>query len=259
MSIKLPPFGKYLDKLHEAGIETGSARGFWGGVNQNGGLVVTSWIDANDGNGRFYLWRPPTNHGGLKAAWELGNIRPGVEVSVILLRQRGNVALCNGPRSVAEAALLPDKWLVMQMVTDQKWQALMEPKPFLEITVYSPSSDGNKIHDVTIQVVHGYRKQKFELNFTSPLDRSEVSKAALAEFRKIAERLSDMTQNIDNYIVDTSPGHVQVDGMRDVLKFGTLARNIVRDEFQIFAVAAKWIAKNQLELDFHYPKRGAAA
>jgi hypothetical protein len=41
MPIQLPPFGKFLDKLHEAGVETGTARGFWGALDNDGGLVVT--------------------------------------------------------------------------------------------------------------------------------------------------------------------------------------------------------------------------
>ncbi len=259
MPIKLPPFGKYLDKLHDAGVETGTARGFWGGIDKDGGLVVSSWLDANDGNGRFYLWRPPTNHGGLKAAWELGNVRPGVEVTLILLRQRGNVALGKGPRSVAEAALFREKWRVVRMINDQKWQALIEPKPYLEIAGYSPSVDGDKIHEVTIEVVQGFRTQSFNVHFNSPLSYSDVGEASLQEFCKIAAQVSGMTPNIDRYICDAMPGQIQIEGRRDVLEFGTLARNIVRDEFLIFAATVNWIAKTQTHLDFHYPKRGTAA
>jgi hypothetical protein len=80
---------------------------FWGGENSDGEIVVTSWIDANDGAGRFRIWRPKTNHGGLKAQWEVGNIRVGTEVRLILLRQRGNVPLdTDVNRTVA-------RWLVL--------------------------------------------------------------------------------------------------------------------------------------------------
>ena len=58
----IPPFGKFLEKLHAAGVQTGTARGFWGGVATDGNIVVTSWTDANDGSGRFYIGcgRPTT-------------------------------------------------------------------------------------------------------------------------------------------------------------------------------------------------------
>ena len=123
--IKLPPFGSFHTALHAAGISTGTARGFWGGVTAEGGIVVTSWTDSNDGNG-FYIWRPRTNHGGLKTAWEIGNIRLGTEVTLILLRQRGSAPI-GTPRSVAEAALMPQKWRVVKLVSDEGWQAVIEP------------------------------------------------------------------------------------------------------------------------------------
>ncbi len=126
---KLPPFGKFLDALNAAGVRTRTARGFWGGVTADGGIVVTAWTDGNDGNGRFYIWRPNTNHGGLKTEWEVGNIRVGVEVRLILLRQRGNVPIEGEARSVAGAALMPGKWRVVELVTDKSWRAVIEPVP----------------------------------------------------------------------------------------------------------------------------------
>jgi hypothetical protein len=126
---KLPPFGKFLDALNAAGVETRTARGFWGGVTDEGEIVVTSWTDGNDGTGRFYIWRPNTNHGGLKTAWEVGNIRAGTEVRMILLRQRGNVPLGHEGRSVAGAALMPGKWRVRELIADKNWHAVIEPLP----------------------------------------------------------------------------------------------------------------------------------
>jgi len=126
---KLPPFGKFLVALNAAGVTTGSARGFWGGVTPDGVIVVTSWTDANDGAGRFYIWRPSTNHGGLKTAWEVGNIRAGTEVRLILLRQRGKEPIGGPSRSVAEAALMPGKWRVTELVSDKSWHAVVEPVP----------------------------------------------------------------------------------------------------------------------------------
>ena len=127
LPIKLPPFGKFVDALNAAGVKTATARGFWGGVNDNGELVVTIWTDAHDKTGKFYLWRPKTNHGGLKTQWELGNITVGSEVRVILLRQRGNVPLGQYGRTVAGAALLPGNWRVAKLVGDEHWHALVEP------------------------------------------------------------------------------------------------------------------------------------
>jgi hypothetical protein len=124
---KLPPFGKFLDMLNAAGVRTRSARGFWGGVNGDGEIVVTSWIDGNDGAGRFYIWRPKTNHGGLRAEWEVGNIRVGTEVRMILLRQRGNLPIGEHGRSVGGAVLMPGKWRVAEMISDKDWQAIIEP------------------------------------------------------------------------------------------------------------------------------------
>jgi len=130
MNIKLPPSTKYLDALNAAGVETRTARGFWGGVASDGTIVVTSWTDANDGNGRFYLWRPKTNHGGLRTQWEVGNIRTGTEVRLILLEQRGRLPIGEPGRSVACAYQMPAKWRVVEIVADKEWQAVIEePAP----------------------------------------------------------------------------------------------------------------------------------
>jgi hypothetical protein len=129
---KLPPFGKLIDALNAAGVETASARGFWGGVNSSGEIVVTSWIDANDGAGRFRIARPKTNHGGLKAQWEVGNIRNGTEVRLILLRQRGNLPLGGGSRTVGGAVLMPGRWRVVDTSFNegrQRPEAIIEPAP----------------------------------------------------------------------------------------------------------------------------------
>lgn len=123
--LQTPPFGTFLAALNGAGVATGSARGFWGGVTPEGKIVVTSWTDLNDGHGRFYIWRPKANHGGLKTAWEVGNIRVGTEVRMVLLRQRGN-AVIGEPRCVAGAALMPGLWRVVEMVANEDWQAVIE-------------------------------------------------------------------------------------------------------------------------------------
>ncbi|MBL8904836.1 MAG: hypothetical protein KBF54_13050 [Rhizobiales bacterium] len=122
-----PAFGSFLEALVASGVETKTARRFWGGVTKEGDIVVTTWTDTNDGKGQFYIYKPRTNHGGLKVAWELGNMRVGTEVSVILLRQRGNVPEGEGSRTVAGAALLPWKWKIVRLVSDKNWNALIAP------------------------------------------------------------------------------------------------------------------------------------
>jgi hypothetical protein len=116
--IKVPPFGKFLNQLKGAGVQTESARGFWGGVTPDGEIVVTAWIDQNDGHGRFTIWRPKTNHRRLKEQWEVGNIRAGTEVRVILVRQRGNVPSGKPGRQIAAATLMPGKWRVAEIASD---------------------------------------------------------------------------------------------------------------------------------------------
>ncbi len=120
------PSGRFVDALNAAGIKTATARGFWGGIADNGDIVVTSWTDARDARGRYYIWRPATNHGGLKAQWEFGNIRVGTAVRLILLSQRGNLPLGVPGRSVARAELKPAKWRVAELTEGAQWQAVVE-------------------------------------------------------------------------------------------------------------------------------------
>lgn len=116
--IKVPAFGKFLNQLKGAGVQTNSARGFWGGVTPEGVIVVTVWTDEKQGDGSFKIWRPRTNHGNLKTAWEVGNIQVGTEVRVILVRQRGSVPSGGAGRQIAGAALMPDKWKVVKISHD---------------------------------------------------------------------------------------------------------------------------------------------
>lgn len=122
----MPEFGSYLSALQAAGVRTGSARRFWGGVTERGEIVVTAWADLHDGQGRYKVWKPPTNHGGLKAAWDAGHVRPGTPVRVILLRAREELPI-GKPRSVRDAAVLPTHWRIAALVRGEDWQALIEP------------------------------------------------------------------------------------------------------------------------------------
>jgi hypothetical protein len=57
MTVALPKFDSFLSTLNAAGVRTGSARGFWGGVTADGEIVVTTWIDAERGRDRYKIWR----------------------------------------------------------------------------------------------------------------------------------------------------------------------------------------------------------
>jgi hypothetical protein len=118
MSIKLPSaFGTLLSALNAAGVKTGTARGFWGGVTPDDDIVVTAWIDPRlrMGGGRFQISRPHTRHGGLRDMWDLGRIEPGATVKLILLRQRGDPDRQGSEkRQVKDAALMPERWRVVE-------------------------------------------------------------------------------------------------------------------------------------------------
>ena len=126
MDDKASSFGTHLAALRAAGVRTRSARGFWGGVTEKGEIVVTIWEGVRDRDGRYMIWKPPTNHGGLKAAWEQGRVHPGVEVRAILLRAK-EVLPIGQRRSIRGAALLPTRWQVAELVTGENWDALIEP------------------------------------------------------------------------------------------------------------------------------------
>ncbi|WP_206454462.1 hypothetical protein [Aurantimonas marina] len=126
---KLPPFQKYHEALISAGVRTATARGFWGGVTEDGQIVATSWIDANDGKGRFSIFRPLTNHGNLKTQWEVGNMQVGTEIRLILLRQRGNKILGEGGRVVKDAVLMPGKWKIVETLYNEERH---RPQAFIE-------------------------------------------------------------------------------------------------------------------------------
>jgi hypothetical protein len=57
--------------------------GFGGGIAENGHIVVTSWLEDHK-DGRRRINKPFTNHGGLRRAWDGGDIVIGAKVKVIL-------------------------------------------------------------------------------------------------------------------------------------------------------------------------------
>jgi hypothetical protein len=76
----LPSRQKFGEALRAAGVQCENPRGWWGGIGDKGLPVVTTWIDANVGPDRFWIWQPATNHGGLRHEWLAGNIRFGAIV-----------------------------------------------------------------------------------------------------------------------------------------------------------------------------------
>ncbi len=113
-------FGPYLGQLQAAGVLNqsgtliGNARGCWGGRATDGTPVVTTWTDhvSDAGNGQCRIWKPQTNHGGLRDLWDNGAIHPGARVRVIQVRAV-QVRPRGFAREIADARLLPGYWRVV--------------------------------------------------------------------------------------------------------------------------------------------------
>lgn len=112
-------FGTLLSALNAAGVQTGSARGSWGGVTPDDDIVVTSWSDYAVGKDRFRISRPTTRHGGLRDKWDLGLIEPGATVRLILVRQRSDLPPGAPGRTIKDAALMPGRWRVVEVYRDE--------------------------------------------------------------------------------------------------------------------------------------------
>jgi hypothetical protein len=76
--------------------------------------------------GRRYIWKPTTNHGGLRDLWDAGVIKPGARVRLIELRSRGEAT------EVVSARLLPGWWRVVSppqvLPGDTTTVAIIEPE-----------------------------------------------------------------------------------------------------------------------------------
>lgn len=129
MALQMDTFTTLLAALQKAGVATGSARGFWGGITSDNDVVVTAWFDAMDAQGRFVVARPQRRHGGLRDAWDQRRVVPGATVKLILVRQRGDVRLGDPGRIVKDAALMPGRWRVVELTQDENdWpHAVIEP------------------------------------------------------------------------------------------------------------------------------------
>jgi hypothetical protein len=108
-------WGTLVSALRAAGVVTGSARKFWGAMNADDDIVSTAWIDSGEAPNQLRILRPPTNHGGLKDAWDVGRIEPGATLRVVLIRQRGDAPWGKGERKMKDAALLPGRWKVIEV------------------------------------------------------------------------------------------------------------------------------------------------
>jgi hypothetical protein len=124
MAVVFPPFGTFLTALNKASVETGSARGFWGGVTPDGEIVLTTWTDAGLGGDSYKVWRPINSHGGLLEAGREGRIKPGVTVKLIMLHQIGTVQLDQGTRKIRSAGLMPGIWKITRLI---EGGAVVEP------------------------------------------------------------------------------------------------------------------------------------
>jgi hypothetical protein len=118
----LPPRQKFGEALRAAGVQCSNPRGWWGGINDKGMPVVSTWLDAGDGPNRFRIWKPVTNHGGLRDEWTVGYIREGTLVRLIVLVQHGDVPLYEAGRRIAGARLMPGIWRVDKMEPDPHGQ-----------------------------------------------------------------------------------------------------------------------------------------
>jgi hypothetical protein len=110
--IKPKKWVKYTEALNAAGVVTGTGRGFWGGIAQDGTIVVTSWTTDND-NGRRLIHKPFTNHGGLRRAWESGDIAIGAQVRVILTDAGRSEFTGNKKKAVVAASVEPGYYKIL--------------------------------------------------------------------------------------------------------------------------------------------------
>ena len=105
---------KFTEALNAAGVSTGNGRGFWGGVAQDGEIVVTSWLtDRNENGTQRRIHKPTTNHGGLRRMWELGALTIGTKVRVILTDPGNSENTGDRKKAVKWAALMPGRWRVV--------------------------------------------------------------------------------------------------------------------------------------------------
>jgi hypothetical protein len=118
--------GSYLAILQQLGIRTSqgtvtqSSRGFWGGVTDDGTIVVTTWDDSRPaGESYFEFKRPRRANGGLQAAWDDDRVRIGVAVRLIVIEPLDrSVPYGARGRKVKSARLMPGFWRISEKAPD---------------------------------------------------------------------------------------------------------------------------------------------
>ena len=114
--MQLPPFEKFTKILNDAGVKTGSGRESLGGVTDDGAIVLTTFIDrGRAADGSWRVWRPKTDHGGLRSQWEIGAITVGTHVRLILARP---IKQHEGPPAVKDACLLSETYVIKSVAKD---------------------------------------------------------------------------------------------------------------------------------------------
>jgi hypothetical protein len=123
--MKWPIFGTFVDQLNAAGVQTNSARGFWGGVTPEGQVVATAWINSLMGECRFPIYRPERNQGGYREAWDSGRVHVGALIRLIVVRSMPGQWEKGLPKTVKNAALMPGLWRIVEKASFE--EALVEP------------------------------------------------------------------------------------------------------------------------------------
>ncbi len=116
----------YLAILQDLGIKTSqgtvtqSSRGFWGGVTDDGTIVVTTWDDSRPaGESYFEFKRPRRANGGLQAVWDDERVRIGVAVRLIVIEPLDrSVPYGARGRKVKSARLMPGFWRISETAPD---------------------------------------------------------------------------------------------------------------------------------------------
>lgn len=116
----------YLQILQELGVRTSrgtiteSSRGFWGGVTDDGTIVVTAWDDSRPNGENYYEFkRPRRTNGGLQAAWDDGRVRVGSDVRLIILEPLDrSIAYGKKGRKVKSAKLMQGAWYISEHAPD---------------------------------------------------------------------------------------------------------------------------------------------
>ena len=128
----------YLKVCKAAGLKTGNARGFWGGVDGHGDIVATAWDDNDiakpqvitlrDETHGLRIWQPDRNNGGLLAMWENGSMVVGTTIRLVLIRPK--IYLVEGQRDVLCAMVLPGHFAIIALVTNALGRsgAFVEPE-----------------------------------------------------------------------------------------------------------------------------------